>query len=102
MTALEERLCAIAEPEAWVRQETCEMLEIVTSAIGDLEDAGDDLTQGLALDQKGRTTYAGGGFIGRWTHTKQNLDNLLEKQNAMKRQLDQGLPAHQRDDGTPC
>lgn len=64
------------------------MLEIVTSVIGNLEDAGDDLTNEFARYQKGRTTYAGGGFISRWPHTKQNLDTLLEKQEAMKRQLD--------------
>ncbi|WP_071778265.1 hypothetical protein [Cyanobium sp. PCC 7001] len=111
MTTLEQRLWAIAAREASVRREAYEMLEIVTTVIGDLEDAGDDLTNEFALYQKGRTTYAGGGFlgrliravisfIGRWTKTKQNLDTLLEKQQTMRQQLDQGSSIPTEAEGT--
>ncbi|SBO42629.1 hypothetical protein [Cyanobium sp. NIES-981] len=101
MRALEEKLRQIAAREASVRAEAYEMLEIVTGVIGDLEDAGDDLVNEFAAYQKGRKTYAGGSFIGRmiqavirfinrWTRSKQNLEVLLEKQAAMKQQLEAG------------
>jgi Arc/MetJ-type ribon-helix-helix transcriptional regulator len=101
MRALEEKLRRIAEREASVRAEAYEMLEIVTGVIGDLEDAGDDLVNEFASYQKGRKTYAGGSYIGRliqavihfisrWRGSKERLEVLLEKQAAMKQQLETG------------
>ena len=99
MVALENKLRAIAEREASVRAEAYEMLEIVTNVVGELEDAGDDLVNEFGLYQKGRTSYQGGGFLGRlikaiarfirrWTGTKQQLQQILDRQASMQNILE--------------
>ena len=99
MVELENKLRAIAEREASVRAEAYEMLEIVTNVVGELEDAGDDLVNEFGLYQKGRTTYQGGGFLGRlikaiarfisrWTGTKQQLQKILDRQASIQNTLE--------------
>ena len=67
--------------------------------MGELEDASDDLVNEFGLYQKGRSTYQGGSFIGRlvravttfirrWTGTKQQLNAIVEKQQAVQLSLE--------------
>jgi hypothetical protein len=97
---LEAKLREIANREAAVRHEAYEMLEIVTKVVGELEDAGDDLVNEFGLYQKGRRTMQGASFIGRliqavirfvgrWTTTKQNLQVIVEKQQAIQTALNE-------------
>ena len=99
MTELEIRLRAIAEKEASVRSEAYEMLEIVTSVIGELEDAGDDLVTEYGNYVKGKQTFTGAAyirgligavlrFINRWTKSKDQLEQLVQKQQTMRRELE--------------
>ncbi len=99
MTELEIRLRAIAEKEASVRSEAYEMLEIVTSVIGELEDAGDDLVTEYGNYVKGKKTFTGAAyirgligavlrFINRWTKSKDQLEQLVQKQQTMRRELE--------------
>ena len=107
MRELEIKLRAIAEREAGVRQEAYEMLEIVTSVVGELEDAGDDLVNEFGAYQMSRRSYRGGTFIGRlikavirfinrWTSTKQQLEMIVEKQQTMQSQLQEGTDGTNR------
>jgi Arc/MetJ-type ribon-helix-helix transcriptional regulator len=100
MQQLEAKLREIANREAAVRHEAYEMLEIVTKVVGELEDAGDDLVNEFGLYQKGRRTLQGASFIGRliqavirfvgrWTTTKQNLQVIVEKQQAIQTALNE-------------
>ena len=99
MAQLETKLRAIAEKEASVRAEAYEMLEIVTNVIGELEDAGDDLVNEYGSYLKGRQTFAGGAyirgligavirFINRWTKSKDQLEQLVQKQQTMRKELE--------------
>lgn len=99
MKELEAKIRAIAEREANVRQEAYEMLEIVTTVVGQLEDAGDELVNEFGAYQLGRRSYSGGAFIGRlikavtsfirrWTQTKQQLTAIVEKQNSVQMKLE--------------
>ena len=99
MQVLEQKIRAIAEREASVRQEAYEMLEIVTTVVGQLEDAGDELVNEFGAYQLGRRSYSGGAFIGRlikavtsfirrWTQTKQQLTAIFEKQNSVRMKLE--------------
>lgn len=101
MGELEIRLRAIAEKEASVRSEAYEMLEIVTNVIGELEDAGDDLVTEYGNYVKGRKTFTGASyirgligavlrFINRWTKNKEQLEQLVEKQQTMRQELEAG------------
>ena len=100
MGALEERLRTMAAREASIRVEAYEMLEIVNSVIGELEDAGDDLSNEFQAYQQGKQTYAGGRvfasllqavirFIGRWSGSKTMLNEILTRQSELKHRLDQ-------------
>ena len=100
---LRQRLMALATREASVRKEVYEMLEIVTSLAGDLEDAGDELTREFGRYSLGRKSFQGGGYLGglvqavirfinRWTRTRERLDQLTEKQQAMQQRLDGATP----------
>ena len=104
MTILEKRLRTIAEKEASVRADAYQMLEIVTNVIGDLEEAGDELTSEFESYNTGRKTYAGGSFlrrliqavirfITRWKRSKEQLQILIDKQESMNKKL-------QEDDGS--
>ena len=99
MAQLETKLRAIAEKEASVRAEAYEMLEIVTNVIGELEDAGDDLVNEYGSYLKDRQTFAGGAyirgligavirFINRWTKSKDQLEQLVQKQQTMRKELE--------------
>ena len=99
MKSLEVRLRAIAEREASIRVDAYEMLEIVTNVIGDLEDAGDNLVSEFEAYENGKKTYQGGSFIGRlikavikfinsWRSSKNKLEQILEKQDSIKKQLE--------------
>ena len=99
MQELETKLRAIAEREASVRKEAYEMLEIVTNVVGELEDAGDDLVNEYGSYLKGRQTFAGGAyirgligavirFINRWTKSKDQLEQLVQKQQTMRQELE--------------
>ncbi len=99
MQVLEQKIRAIAEREASVRQEAYEMLEIVTNVVGELEDAGDDLVNEFGAYQLGKRSYQGGGYLGglikaiarfirRWTSTKQKLHTIVEKQQAVQLSLE--------------
>lgn len=99
MKELEAKIRAIAEREANVRQEAYEMLEIVTNVVGELEDAGDDLVNEFGAYQLGKRSYQGGGYLGglikaiarfirRWTSTKQKLNTIVEKQQAVQLSLE--------------
>lgn len=61
---LRERLMALAAGEASARKEIYDMLEIVTALAGDLEDAGDDLTNEFGRYRLGRQSFQGGGDLG--------------------------------------
>ena len=87
---LRQRLLDLAGREASVRTDIYQMLEIVTSIAGDLEDAGDDLVKEFGQYKLGRKSYHGGSFIGglvqavirfinRWTHTKERVMELDQK-----------------------
>ena len=107
MRELENKLRAIAEREASVRQEAYEMLEIVTNVVGELEDAGDSLVNEFGAYQLGRRSYQGGAFIGRlikavirfinrWTSTKKQLTAMVDKQQAMQATLTEGADGTDR------
>ena len=107
MHQLESKLRAIAEREASIRQEAYQMLEIVTEVIGELEDAGDNVVNEFGAYQRSRRTIQGAGFIGRlvssiaafirhWTATKQKLNVIVEKQEAMQAQLQEGSDGQDR------
>jgi len=107
MHQLESKLRAIAEREASIRQEAYQMLEIVTEVIGELEDAGDTVVNEFGAYQRGRRSMQGAGFIGRlissiatfirhWTATKQKLNVIVEKQQAMQAQLQEGSDGQDR------
>ncbi len=94
---------ALATREASVRKEVYEMLEIVTSLAGDLEDAGEDLTSEFGRYRLGRKSFQGGGYLGglvqavirfinRWSRTRERLDQLTEKQQSMQQRLDGATP----------
>ena len=100
MHQLEAKLREIANREASVRREAYEMLEIVTNVVGELEDAGDDLVNEFGAYQRGRRSMQGAGFIGRliksvirfinrWTSSKQQLQELVEKQQSVQAQLEE-------------
>ena len=57
---------ALATREASVRKEVYEMLEIVTSLAGDLEDAGDDLTSEFGRYRLGRNPSRGAVTWAGW------------------------------------
>ena len=87
---LRQRLLDLAGREASVRTDIYQMLEIVTSIAGDLEDAGDDLVKEFGQYKLGRKSYHGGSFIGglvqavirfinRWTYTKERVMELDQK-----------------------
>jgi hypothetical protein len=87
---LKQRLLDLAAREASVRKDVYEMLEIVTSLAGDIEDAGDDLLNEFGRYKLGRRTYQGGSFVGglvqavirfinRWTHAKEKVVQLDQK-----------------------
>lgn len=107
MHQLESKLRAIAEREASIRQEAYHMLEIVTEVIGELEDAGDNVVNEFGAYQRSRRSIQGAGFIGRlvssiaafirhWTATKQKLNVIVEKQEAMQAQLQEGSDGQDR------
>lgn len=87
---LKQRLLDLAAREATVRKDVYEMLEIVTSLAGDIEDAGDDLVNEFGHYKLGRRTYQVGSFLGglvqavirfinRWTRTKEKVVELDQK-----------------------
>ena len=99
MLQLEARLRDIANREASVRKEAYEMLEIVTNVVGELEDAGDDLTNEFGNYRRGRRSMQGAGYIGRliqavirfinrWTSTKKHLQVIVEKQKTIQATLE--------------
>ena len=91
---LKERIAALASRDLPRRKELYELLEIVTTIAGDIEDAGDDLVNGFSRYKKGRQSFQGGGHIGdliravihfvnRWGRTKDRLGNLKQKQQQL-------------------
>ena len=95
---LKQRLIALATKEASVRKDVYEMLDIVSSVAGELEDAGDDLKVAYEGYRVGRRSYQGGGYLGgllqavirfhnRWTTTKQLFRELTAKQAVVIEQL---------------
>jgi predicted DNA-binding protein len=110
MQELEQRLRSLAEREATVRKEAYEMLEIVTTVVGELEDAGDDLQNEFTNYQHSRRNYAGGSFIGgliravirflnRWSRSKEQFEQLALKQQTMKGTLNPEPAAGEQEDG---
>jgi hypothetical protein len=82
-----------------VRKEIYDMLEIVTALAGDLEDAGDDLTNEFGRYRLGRQSFQGGGYLGglvqavirfisRWSRSKERLAQITAKQQAMQQRLE--------------
>lgn len=94
---------ALATREASVRQEIDEMLEIVTVLAGDLEDAGDDLTNDFGRYRLGRHSFQGGGglggliqavirFLNGWSRSQEQLAQITAKQEAMQQRLEAPPP----------
>jgi hypothetical protein len=88
---LKQRLTALATRDLPARKEIYEILDIVASIAGDIEDAGDDLVNGFSRYKMGRHTFQGGGYLGeliravihflnRWGRTKDRLGDLKRKQ----------------------
>lgn len=93
-TELKQRILALASRDLPNRKELFEILEIVTTIVGDIEDVGDDLVKGYGSYKTGRHTFQGGGrignlirsvihFINRWGLIKDQFGDLKKKQREL-------------------
>lgn len=91
---LKQRIVALASRDLPNRKELFEILEIVTTIVGDIEDVGDDLVKGYGSYKTGRHTFQGGGrignlirsvihFINRWGLIKDQFGDLKQKQREL-------------------
>ena len=98
---LESRLRAIAIKEAAFSKEIYEILDEVTDAFEQFEDAGNRLLLGYEEYEKGRQTFAGGraikslldavrNFFASWNLIKDLIKSIALKQKSMNKKLEQG------------
>ena len=96
---LEARIRAVAIREASVSKEIYEILDLVTDAFEQFEDAGNKLVLGYDEYEKGRRTYAGGrslktlldavrNFFQSWNIIKNLIKSIALKQSSLTKKIE--------------